>query len=212
MKILSAEQAQKEFSVKSGNLPSKKVGTFTAAERKAGTSNSAEAATVRSVQTMLKALKYYSGDITGNVGEKTKAAIKQFQKEFDLTADGVAGPQTIAKLESVYNSKGGSSASASSGSGLKLGSTGTKVRDLQQDLTTLGYYWADITGSFGSKTEAAVKNFQEKNNLSADGVAGTKTLNAIASAISRNGGSSGSSYSSGTTLKRMECSSALGVR
>ena len=35
VKILSAEQAQKSFSVKSGNLPSKKVGTFTASQRAA---------------------------------------------------------------------------------------------------------------------------------------------------------------------------------
>ena len=217
VKILSAEQANKTFSVKSGNLPSKKVGTFTAAERKAaaGTastssaSSSSETNTIKSVQTMLKALKYYSGDITGNAGEKTKAAIKQFQNEYHLTVDGVAGPQTIAKLESVYNSKGGSSISvtttttSTTGSTLKLGSSGTKVRDLQNDLTKLGYYWADITGSYGSKTEAAVKNFQEKNNLTADGVAGTKTLNAIADAVSRKGGSSSSSsgYTSGTTLK-----------
>ena len=209
VKVLSAEQAQKTFSVKNGNLPSKKVGTFTAAERKAGTStstsSSGDAATIRSVQTMLKALKYYTGEITGNVGTKTKAAIKQFQKEYHLTADGIAGPLTIAKLESVYNEKGGSSSSvstSSSGSGLKLGSSGTQVRNLQQDLTTLGYYWADITGNFGSKTQAAVKNFQEKNNLSVDGVAGTKTLNAIANAIARKGGSSsGSSYNSGTTLR-----------
>ena len=45
---------------------------------------------------------------------------------------------------------------------------------LQQDLTTLGYYWAKITGNFGEKTEAAVKRFQEENGLTADGVAGTK--------------------------------------
>ena len=205
--ILSAEQAQRSFSVRSGNLPSKKVGTFTTAQRKAAagtstsSSSSADTNTIKSVQTMLKELKYYTGDITGNVGNKTKAAIKQFQKEYDLTADGVAGPLTIAKLESVYNDKGGSSVSTSSGSGLRLGSSGTQVRNLQQDLTTLGYYWADITGNFGSKTEAAVKNFQEKNNLSADGIAGTKTLNAIASAISRTGGSSSSSYDNGTTLR-----------
>ena len=210
VKILSADQASKNFSVKNGNLPSKKVGTFTASQRKAAgsstsstSSSSSDSNTIKSVQTMLKALKYYTGEITGNAGNKTKTAIKKFQKEYHLTADGVAGPATIAKLESVYNDKGGSSASSSSSSGssLKLGSSGSKVRDLQQDLTTLGYYWADITGNYGSKTEAAVKNFQEKNNLNADGVAGTKTLNAVASAVSRNGGSSGSSYTSGTTLR-----------
>ncbi len=216
VKILSAEQAKSYFSVSNGSLPSKKVGTFTASERNAAssstsssTSSSSDTQTIKSVQTMLKELKYYDGDITGNVGDKTKAAIKQFQKEFDLTVDGVAGSQTIAKLESVYNSRSSSSTSTSSSSGLRLGSTGTKVRDLQQDLTTLGYYWADITGSFGSKTEAAVKNFQEKNNLTADGVAGTKTLNAIASAISRAGGSSSSTYDSSTTLRLNSQSAAV---
>ena len=218
VKILSAEQAQKSFSVKGGNLPSKRVGTFAASARNAAPvtsstkSSSVNSETIKSVQTMLKALKYYSGEITGNVGSKTEAAIKKFQKEFDLTVDGVAGPKTIAKLESVYNGKGGSSASSSSsssGSGLKLGSNGTDVRNLQQDLTTLGYYWADITGNFGSKTQAAVKTFQEKNNLTADGVAGTKTLNAIASAISRKGGSSGSSYDNSTTLRLGSNNSAV---
>lgn len=212
VKILSTEQAKKTFSVTGGNLPSKKVGTFTASERKkalssagttATTADSSDVATIKSVQTMLKELGYYTGEITGKVGAKTEAAIKKFQKEYDLTADGVAGPSTFARLKAVYADKGGSkSSSSSSGSGLKLGSSGTKVRDLQQDLTTLGYYWADITGNFGSKTEAAVKNFQQKNNLTADGVAGSKTLSAIASAVARKGGTSASSgYPSGTTLK-----------
>ena len=211
VKILSTEQAKNAFSVTGGNLPSKKVGTFTASERKkalssagttATTADSSDVATIKSVQTMLKELGYYTGEITGKVGNKTEAAIKKFQKEYDLTADGVVGPSTIARLKSVYADKGGSTGSSSSGSGLKLGSSGTKVRDLQQDLTTLGYYWADITGNFGSKTEAAVKNFQQKNNLTADGVAGSKTLSAIASAVARKGGTSASSgYPSGTTLK-----------
>ena len=212
VKILSTEQAKKTFSVTGGNLPSKKVGTFTASERKkalssagttATTADSSDVATIKSVQTMLKELGYYTGEITGKVGAKTEAAIKKFQKEYDLTADGVVGPSTFARLKAVYADKGGSkSSSSSSGSGLKLGSSGTKVRDLQQDLTTLGYYWADITGNFGSKTEAAVKNFQQKNNLTADGVAGSKTLSAIASAVARKGGTSASSgYPSGTTLK-----------
>ena len=221
VKILSTEQAKNTFSVTGGNLPSRKVGTFSASERKSAqadagmttstsTASSSDKETVKSVQTMLKALGYYTGEITGNIGTKTKAAIKQFQKEYDLTADGVAGPNTLARLKAVYADKGGSTRSSSSGSGLRLGSTGTKVRDLQQDLTTLGYYWAEITGNFGSKTEAAVKNFQSKNNLTADGVAGSKTLSAIASAVERKGGTSSSSgYASGTTLRLNSQGSAV---
>ena len=212
VKILSAEQAKSKFKVSGGDVPSKAVGTFTAAERKASAANSdntyirqnASGETVKRIQTELKALNYYSGKITGNAGEKTVAAIKSFQRKNGLTADGIAGPQTIAKIDAAYESKTGkssSSATSSSASGLKLNSKGTDVRNLQQDLTTLGYYWAEITGNFGAKTETAVKRFQEENGLTADGVAGAKTLNAIAAAVARKGGTSASSSSAGTALK-----------
>lgn len=210
VKVLSNDQAKSKFKVSSGNLPSKAVGTFTAAERKASAANSdttyirenSSGATVSKVQTELKALGYYSGKVTGNAGPKTVAAIKSFQGKNGLTADGIAGPQTIAKIDAAYEAKGGSSSgSGSSASGLKLNSKGTDVRNLQQDLTTLGYYWAEITGNFGAKTETAVKRFQEENGLTADGVAGTKTLNAIAAAVARKGGTPASGGSAGTTLK-----------
>ena len=210
VKVLSADQAKSKFKVSSGDLPSKAVGTFTAAERKASAANSdttyirenSSGATVSKVQTELKALGYYYGQITGNAGPKTVAAIKSFQGKNGLTADGIAGPQTIAKIDAAYEAKGGSSSgSGSSASGLKLNSKGTDVRNLQQDLTTLGYYWAEITGNFGAKTETAVKRFQEENGLTADGVAGTKTLNAIAAAVARKGGTPASGGNAGTTLK-----------
>ena len=210
VKVLSNDQAKSKFKVSSGNLPSKAVGTFTAAERKASAANSdttyirenSSGATVSKVQTELKALGYYYGQITGNAGPKTVAAIKSFQGKNGLTADGIAGPQTIAKIDAAYEAKGGSSSgSGSSASGLKLNSKGTDVRNLQQDLTTLGYYWAEITGNFGAKTETAVKRFQEENGLTADGVAGTKTLNAVAAAVARKGGTPASGGNAGTTLK-----------
>ena len=211
VKILSAERAKSKFKVSGGNVPSKAVGTFTAAERKASAANSdntyirqnASGETVKRIQTELKALNYYSGKITGNAGEKTVAAIKSFQRKNGLTADGIAGPQTIAKIDAAYESKTGkssSSATSSSASGLKLNSKGTDVRNLQQDLTTLGYYWAEITGNFGSKTEAAVKAFQKAKGLTADGVAGTRTLDAIAAAVSGAGGSSSTSTSTNMKL------------
>ena len=86
VKVLSTDQAKSKFKVSSGNLPSKAVGTFTAAERKASAANSdttyirenSSGATVSKVQTELKALGYYSGKVTGNAGPKTVAAIKSF--------------------------------------------------------------------------------------------------------------------------------------
>jgi peptidoglycan L-alanyl-D-glutamate endopeptidase CwlK len=64
---------------------------------------------------------------------------------------------------------------------LEFGSRGDDVRQLQRDLTKLGYRLAD-DGIFGAKTDAAVRRFQRDKNLTADGIVGAKTQAAIASA------------------------------
>lgn len=64
-------------------------------------------------------------------------------------------------------------------SSLKVGSTGSDVKRLQQQLKTLGYYTGSVDGDFGAGTEAAVKAFQERNGLSADGKAGKYTLDKL---------------------------------
>lgn len=61
----------------------------------------------------------------------------------------------------------------------KRGSTGSVVSEIQQKLKDWGYYGADVDGIYGSRTEAAVLLFQEKNGLAADGKAGTETLAAL---------------------------------
>ena len=200
IKILSAEQAEKAFAVKGGNLPTKRVGTFSASERssaKSSSGSSSDTETVKDAQKKLKALGIYSGEITGNVGEKTKAAIKEFQKRYNLTVDGVLGPQTLGKLDAAYAAKGGSSSTDTTGD-IKLNSSGEAVRQLQRDLKELGFYTAEITGNVGAKTEAAIKAFQRKYGLTADGVAGAKTLAAIASALRGTTTSTGS-----TTIIRL---------
>lgn len=216
VKILSADQAQKSFGVKGGDLPSRKVGTFTAAERKASASTSSSTyiklnssgSAVKTLQTKLKKLGYYTAEETGNAGPKTVTAIKKFQEANGLTPDGVAGPTTLAKIDAAYDKLGSSSSSSSStSSGLRLNSSGAAVRDLQDNLTALGYYWATISGNFGEKTETAVKRFQEENGLTPDGVAGKKTLDAIAEAVAAKGVSS-STASNNTSILKLNSKSA----
>ena len=62
---------------------------------------------------------------------------------------------------------------------IKRGMTGPVVASLQQNLEDLGYELGNVDGAFGKNTEAAVKDFQAKKGLGADGVVGPKTLQPI---------------------------------
>ena len=61
----------------------------------------------------------------------------------------------------------------------KYGSRGSEVTQIQTRLKRWGYYNGSIDGIYGSQTLAAVKYFQRKNGLTADGIAGKNTLNAM---------------------------------
>ena len=61
----------------------------------------------------------------------------------------------------------------------KSGSRGEEVRKIQTKLKNWGYYGGTVDGIYGWQTENAVRSFQKKNGLTADGVAGEKTLNAM---------------------------------
>ncbi len=62
---------------------------------------------------------------------------------------------------------------------LKIGSTGDKVKELQQWLTDYDYYSGAVDGNFGADTEKAVKMFQEESGLIVDGVVGKDTKKAM---------------------------------
>jgi hypothetical protein len=61
----------------------------------------------------------------------------------------------------------------------KPGDTGAQVRALQRALKSLGYSVGTIDGQYGPTTKAAVAAFQQTAGLTADGVFGPKTLNAL---------------------------------
>lgn len=63
---------------------------------------------------------------------------------------------------------------------LRFGSTGADVRRLQQRLAELGFSPGRIDGEFGAATEAAVIAFQFSEELLTDGIAGPRTLTALA--------------------------------
>ena len=61
----------------------------------------------------------------------------------------------------------------------KKGTSGEMVKQIQTRLKDWGYYKGAVDGTYGSATEKAVKYFQSKNGLTADGQVGSKTLAAL---------------------------------
>lgn len=75
----------------------------------------------------------------------------------------------------------------------RYGSRGEEVKQIQTKLKRWGYYNGSVDGIYGTQTVNAVKNFQRKNGLTADGIAGPATLKALGITSS-----SGSSQTSGS--------------
>ena len=142
---------------------------------------------VRTIQSALKEKGYYSGAITGTYDSATITAVKSFQKKNGLDVDGVCGANTQALLfGSGLNAAATATPTPSPtptplptltkpGSTVRSGSKGEDARLVQQRLIDLDYLNDEADGVFGAKSVAALKAFQTKNGLVADGVAGSGT-------------------------------------
>lgn len=83
----------------------------------------------------------------------------------------------------------------------RFGSSGQEVTKIQTRLKNWGYYNGTVDGIYGSKTVSAVKNFQRKNGLVSDGIAGEKTL--VALGIQSSSGPSSSNTNNVNLLARL---------
>ena len=107
---------------------------------------------------------------TDYFGNSTEYAVLLFQRQHGLKQDGVVGEQTQLLLYS----------SDAQHYMLLEGAEGRDVKMLQEQLVDLGYLDADDVDSvYGEKTVEAVKAFQKRNSLTADGKAGEKTLDKL---------------------------------
>ena len=143
---------------------------------------------VKQLQQYLIRLGYDLGKwgADGEFGDTTELAVKAFQKDKGLDADGQYGKKTHAALIAAV--KANSSEEKTLGNRLlKRGSVGADVKQLQQYLILLGYdlgkWGAD--GEFGGATELAVKAFQKDSALAADGQYGEKTHEALLQTLER---------------------------
>ena len=87
---------------------------------------------------------------------------------------------------------------------------GQEVITIQTKLKRWGYYNGSVDGIYGSQTLAAVKYFQRKNGLTVDGIAGTKTLQAMGIYNSSTSSSSSTNSNNLNLLARLVYGEARG--
>ena len=123
------------------------------------------------IQQFLSNNGFNPGPIDGQSGPKTKNALKAFQKENGLLADGIPGNKTKAAMRAYTGCKSENYCEARDNRSAKLDS----IADVQTYLANNGFNPGIIDGKMGSYTREAIKAFQRKVGLIPDGVAGART-------------------------------------
>ncbi len=121
---------------------------------------------IKELQTRLIDLGYLEeGNVTGYFGDVTEQAVQKFQERNHLGVDGMVGESTY---EALYSEEAVAQA-------LTYGEKSEAVQKIQERLARLGYLMTEPDGNFGKDTVTAVKLFQSKNGLIADGYVGPST-------------------------------------
>jgi N-acetylmuramoyl-L-alanine amidase len=102
-------------------------------------------------------------------------AVRQFQQERGLIADGVVGPATYRVLEEARWRLGDRLLSYV----VANPQSGDDVLELQRRLTELGFDVGRVDGIFGPRTGEALREFQRNTGLPADGTCGPSTFKAL---------------------------------
>jgi len=130
---------------------------------------------VRRLKYFLYALYYTPGSLTSDTYDTTTVnAVKAFQSDNGLTADGIVGPNTYKKLKTAHIMR--YDGYTGSWRILSQGKKGDDVAQLQIRLYEYGYYSGTVDGIFGPVTKAAVEAYQRDKGLTVDGIVGTATF------------------------------------
>lgn len=137
---------------------------------------------VQQVQGKLLELGYFESSLyptetDGFFGGGTAVAVKWFQRANGLNADGDVGELTYAALmnPSAVSFQAYQQNTPDFFWVLERNCEGDEVVDVQMRLRDLGYFNYKVTGFYGPSTEGAVREFQQLNNINADGNVGAET-------------------------------------
>ncbi|MBM3253505.1 MAG: peptidoglycan-binding protein [Candidatus Omnitrophica bacterium] len=160
---------------------------------------------VEEIQRILKKAGFDPGSVDGRLGEKTRKAIKEFQRANDLKPQGTLDSKTWARLIEVDEELLKQQKPPLSKESTQLISErieeisypdkkpledGEKIKDIkpvlkknirqiQVALKTAGFNPGPIDGKMGKRTRKALKKFQKSKGLKPDGIVGDKTLEGL---------------------------------
>ncbi|RJQ32862.1 MAG: hypothetical protein C4562_02275 [Actinobacteria bacterium] len=129
---------------------------------------------VSDIQQRLNKLEYKILDADGYFGYKTEEAVKQFQQDRGLLIDGVVGEETWAELVEATYFIGDRTLYLSTPF-----QSGDDIKTIQLWLRSLGFNPGPIDGTYGPKTEEAVKSFQFNYGIDEDGIVSFDTIKAF---------------------------------
>lgn len=128
---------------------------------------------IAGAQVALRAEGLYRGPIDGLLGPQTKRAVRAFQRRAGIAVDGVVGPQTRSQLGRLGRPLLGKRL-------VRRGMVGWDVSVVQFLLSRRGVRVGGIDGIFGRSTQQALRSFQSRSALAADGIVGPATTRALA--------------------------------
>lgn len=140
-------------------------------------------------------------ELDGLYDVNTELAVRNFQSIFNLDTDGIVGKGTWYRIKSIYNAVKGLAELQSEGITaeelerifprvLQVGDSGIGVQSLQYYLAVVAYFndaipSTAIDGYFGEGTRSAVEAFQRSEGITADGIVGRETWNALVARYDR---------------------------
>lgn len=133
---------------------------------------------VAALQVALARQGVYAGTIDGVESRATIRAVRRLQARDGLVVDGIAGPRTRRALGPFARRRLGDRV-------LRRREAGFDVAELQFELAWHGFPSGVLDGRFGVHVFRAVRRFQRFAGLPVDGVAGTRTLAALAAPLPR---------------------------
>src|SRR5690625_505170 len=113
-------------------------------------------------------------NINNYYGSFTTTRVKQFQKYYGLKQTGTGTPETLQKLDELYNTH------------LQEGKRHSSVISFKQKLIKLGFGNMNVNETYGSFTAKRVRQFQEHYGLRVNGIGDDRTLAKIDEILSTN--------------------------